>query len=89
MRGDEVYIPPHRIKDSGIKLRPGDLIRLYTPGGGGYGDALKRDPALVAEDVRKGYIGRETARDVYGVVFEGEGLEVDKAATTARREEMR
>ena len=54
MRGDEVYIPPHRIKDSGIKLRPGDLVRLYTPGGGGYGDALKRDPALVAEDVRKG-----------------------------------
>ncbi len=89
VRGDEVYIPPHRIKDSGIKLRPGDLIRLYTPGGGGYGDALKRDPALVAEDVRKEYIGRETARDVYGVVFEGEGLEVDKAATTARREEMR
>ena len=89
IRGEEVYVPRHKIKDSGIRLLPGDLIRLYTPGGGGYGDPLNRKPALVAEDVRDEYIGRQTARDVYGVVFAGEGIEVDAAGTAARRADLR
>ncbi len=89
IRGDQVYIPRHGIKDSGIRLDPGDLIRLYTPGGGGYGDPLGRDPIRVAADVRNELIGRETARDVYGVVFTGDGLEIDEPATRERRAELR
>jgi N-methylhydantoinase B len=33
---------------------------VRTPGGGGYGDPAKRDPAATAEDVR---LGRYTASE--------------------------
>ena len=39
----------------------GDRILVKTPGGGGYGEALDRDPLLTARDRALGYVGR-TAR---------------------------
>jgi N-methylhydantoinase B len=51
-------VPEHLSKAQDITLAPGDRVRVRTPGGGGYGDPAKRDPALVAEDVR---LGRYTA----------------------------
>jgi len=36
-------------------LRPGDLIELFMPGGGGYGLPAERDPALRARDTLEGY----------------------------------
>ncbi len=33
-------------------IRHGQHVRLETPGGGGFGDPLTRDPARVARDVR-------------------------------------
>ena len=33
--------PPHRSKDQGIVLRPGDSVEVRTPGGGGYGPASR------------------------------------------------
>ena len=74
---NQAYSPPHGLKDSGIILKPGDLIRLHTPGGGGYGDPLERNPFLVADDVRRQYISLETARDVYGVLFQENMVEVE------------
>ena len=53
-----VIVPEHLSKAQDITLAPGDRVRVRTPGGGGYGDPAKRDPALVAEDVR---LGRYTA----------------------------
>jgi 5-oxoprolinase (ATP-hydrolysing)/N-methylhydantoinase B len=44
-----------------VKLQPGDRIRLTAPCGGGYGDPREREPALVEEDVREGYVSRESA----------------------------
>ena len=41
-------------------------IKLRLPGGGGYGDPSKRDPAHVRNDLRNGYISEEGARKHYG-----------------------
>ena len=50
-----------------LPLAPGDLVRVTTGNGGGWGDPRERDPALVWDDVRDGYITLETVRDVYGL----------------------
>ena len=71
-------------KVSGFALQAGDLVREETAGGGGFGDPLIRDPALVAEDVRLDYLTAEQAGARYGVVFESDGG-VDAVSTSARR----
>ena len=62
----------------------GDRVVIEMPGGGGLGDPLARDPAMVATDVEAGLVSRETARDAYGVVLTDDG-EVDEAGTAAQR----
>jgi len=48
------HVPEHLSKEQDIAMKPGDRVRVQTPGGGGYGDPRKRDPALVDEDLRLG-----------------------------------
>ncbi len=77
----------------GVPLKPGDEIHFYSNGGGGYGNPLERDPALVLEDVIDEFITLEKARDVYGVgirVIDAEALryEVDEAETARLRKEL-
>ena len=55
------------LKCSRVKLRRGDVIRTMTGGGGGFGPAAERDPALVREDVGDGHVSPAAARAVYGV----------------------
>jgi N-methylhydantoinase B len=57
---------------------------MQSGGGGGFGDPMERDPALVAEDVREGYVTRAVAQNVYGVVLTPEG-DIDAVATNLRR----
>jgi len=78
--------PPMVSKMVGIKLQRGQRVRLETPGGGGYGPAKARDPALVAEDVRLGYVGAVAARERYHCVVGADG-QVDVARTRASRAE--
>jgi N-methylhydantoinase B len=66
-------------------IHEGDVFDHYQAGGGGYGDPLERDPALVAADVRDGRVSIERARSDYGVVIDAETLLVDVQATTAER----
>lgn len=47
-------------------LRKGDRIVIETAGGGGHGNPLDRDPALVQADLRNGKITLEAAREFYG-----------------------
>jgi N-methylhydantoinase B len=68
-------------------LGPDDLVSVRTPGGGGYGDPLERDPDLVVEDVRDGKISAEAAAAEYGVVVEDGAL--DREATARRRSSRR
>jgi N-methylhydantoinase B len=49
------------------RLDAGDVVRLRTPGGGGYGDPGERDPAAVARDLRLGKVTPERVRAVYGL----------------------
>lgn len=81
----QTYVPEHLTKDDNVRLHPGDVIQLQTPGGGGYGNPLERDIALVVRDVQREYISQETARQVYGVVFKDNAAEVDLDATQALR----
>ena len=66
VRGGVVMVPEHLSKAQDIALQPGDRVRVRTPGGGGYGDPARRDPALVAEDVRLGRYTVEEARRLFG-----------------------
>jgi N-methylhydantoinase B len=68
-------------------LEPDDLVSLRTPGGGGYGDPLERDPERVLEDVRDDKISAEAAAEEYGVVVEDGAL--DREATAERRASLR
>ncbi len=54
IRDGVTLIPKHLSKAQDIALKPGDRVRVRTPGGGGYGSPAARDPALIAEDVRLG-----------------------------------
>jgi N-methylhydantoinase B len=83
-RSGELYRPPHTSKDQDIVLEAGDVIKVRTPGGGGYGDPFKREPALVAQDVRRAYYDRDDAADEYGVVLTADDT-VDVTATERRR----
>lgn len=66
-------------------IHRGDVFDHYQAGGGGFGDPLERDPALVAHDVREGKVSPERALADYGVVLLPETREVDEHATKAER----
>jgi N-methylhydantoinase B len=72
------------LKVNGVKMPKGTVIRSRTGGGGGYGEARRRDPAAVRDDVIDGYVTTGHARAVYGVAFD-DALNVDQAATARLR----
>jgi N-methylhydantoinase B len=67
-----------------MRVKAGERFACVGPAGGGYGDPLRRDPALVCEDVADGFVSVEAAKTDYGVVLTG-GL-VDEAATMRLRD---
>jgi N-methylhydantoinase B len=68
---------------------PGGEVFIQTsPGGGGFGDPLLRDPDSVRSDVEEGLVSVEAAGDVYGLVLLEDGS-VDRAATRVRIERIR
>ena len=71
-----------------LQLQPGSVISYRTPGGGGYGPPLARDPERVLEDVAQGKVTPDRARDIYGVVLDATGDAVDLQATRARRRRL-
>ena len=68
-----------------IMLNSGDVVRIESAGGGGWGNPLERDLDDVARDVKKGYVTIEGARRDYGVVMDSDTLTVDTEATRAFR----
>ena len=73
-----------------VPMRKGDLFHHVMAGGGGYGDPLDRDPALVLQDVIEEKVSRTHAEEAYGVVIApGSQPAVDAAATEALRTRLR
>jgi N-methylhydantoinase B len=70
----------------------GSRLTVSTAGGGGHGPPTERPVQAVGDDVRRGYVSRERAREVYGVVIDegpGAAVAVDELATESRRAELR
>ena len=65
------YVPPHRSKDQDIELHAGDVVSVSTPGGGGYGDPRRRDPAAIALDFTRGYYTEAQIGERFGPSGEG------------------
>jgi N-methylhydantoinase B len=88
---DNEYVVPHTA--DWVPLRAGDKIVYDYGGGGGWGDALDRDPQMVLDDVLDEYVSVEGARAEYGVVLTGSladlTLAVDAKATQQLRTDRR
>ena len=69
----------------GTPVKRGDVIRIETAGGGGYGHPFDREPERVQSDVRGGFVSVEAAREEYGVALEDAGRTVDRAETARLR----
>jgi len=67
----------------GNLLKRGDVVRIETGGGGGYGHPYDRPEADVLEDVLGGFVSQAAAERCYGVVIDGGAIDHD--ATAARR----
>ena len=80
---DPERLPPK----STTTLAPNDVASVQTPGGGGYGDPLDRDPEAVLADVRDEKLSADRAAAAYGVVVTDGAIDHD--ATAARRETRR
>lgn len=78
--------PPMVSKMVGIHLQRGQRIRLETPGGGGYGDPLLREPDLVVRDVRRGFVSPERAASDYGVSVHDGRIDTGETARLRNRE---
>ena len=74
-------------KVTGFPMGPGDVVRMETSGGGGYGDPLKRDPEAARRDVKDETLTVEQAELRYGVILDAQGG-LDEAGTANRRKEL-
>ena len=63
------------------QMKPGDVIIIDAPGGGGYGNPFERDVETVVNDVKQGYVSIESAKNDYGVVIDPQTYEVDAEKT--------
>ena len=68
-------------------LSAGDLVSVRSGGGGGWGPPPRRDPEMVARDVRDEFLTIDQAVAVYGVTVtrENGGWTVDRAVTARLR----
>ncbi|HEX5816030.1 MAG TPA: hydantoinase B/oxoprolinase family protein, partial [Methylomirabilota bacterium] len=80
-RADERRLAP---MSDGNVLRRGDVLRLSTSGGGGWGHPFDRPLERVRRDVVGGFVSVGSAREDYGVVIDERGT-IDTAATAALR----
>ena len=72
-------------KMNDIKLKKGQILRLETPGGGGYGSPTERDPDAVVLDVSMGYVSQEGAEKQYAVAVSCDGTLNSKKTDELRK----
>jgi N-methylhydantoinase B len=79
----EEVLPGGRV--SGIALSSDDIVRIESPGSGGFGDPAQRPAEHVAHDVTERRVSRQSALNHYLVVLDADG-HLDAAATHELRE---
>ena len=91
-RGGRVIVNPATPQERELKpmsdghsLRKGDLLRIITSGGGGWGSPLQRPAREVLADVHDGFVSPASAFEDYGVVIDATMDRIDETATTAER----
>jgi N-methylhydantoinase B len=84
---DQAKRLPTRYAD--YPLKAGDIFRLDTPGGGGYGDPFARPSEHVLADVQESRVSPDAAERNYGVVLTADRQAVDVTATANRRVMLR
>lgn len=68
-------------------MHDGSITAVTFQGGGGYGDPIDRDPALVVRDITNKLVSEKAAFEIYGVAATEIGFDKDK--TRLRREAIR
>jgi N-methylhydantoinase B len=68
-----------------LPLKPGDVVSVQTPGGGGCEEAWTRPVEQVAADVAVGKISIARAQQAYGVILHPRTSIVDETATAEAR----
>ena len=67
-----------------VEINEGEAIVSVSGGGGGYGSPRHRTPDRVQHDVEEGWVSRDRAASVYGVILT-DNLVIEEAATAAAR----
>jgi N-methylhydantoinase B len=70
-----------------LMLKEGGQLHIFSPGGGGYGDPLKRCPDAVFKDVLDGRVSITSAFREYGVVIDEESNKIESQKTNELRNE--
>ena len=68
-----------------VQLKPGDIMRVESCGGGGYGPSVERDPQLVLQDVHEEKVSLDRAQEIYRVAIDPDTWTVDEAETERLR----
>lgn len=69
-----------------IHCGPGDVVAIKGPGAGGYGLAKNRSAQAVLQDVQRGFLSEQPAREQYGVMLQ-QG-EIDEVGTAVLRSQI-
>ncbi len=80
---------PNPTKTDFMPIKEGDLLRVMTPGGGGWGDPLDREPEKVVRDVTLGLVSMGSAKEDYGVMMDPHKIKVLAKETKEQRETLR
>ncbi len=80
--------PDFGSKGTAFPIKAGDVIRISSPGGGGYGDPLERDASMVMQNVLDEKVSLEQTRQAYGVILSHDMQRVDEEATRLLRAEL-
>ena len=63
----------------------GDRVIVETGGGGGFGPVAMRAAASVIADVRDGYVSRQAAEEIYGLILDDELNVITDACASERK----
>jgi len=64
-----------------VKIEKGDIFVVKTPGGGGYGNPMEREPKLVLHDVLNALVPLEAAKKDYGVTIDPVTMKINQKST--------